>query len=448
MKSSVFALSLLLILTSISVAEEVAPGIVKEIFKVPETGNEVWLYHPEAPSSKKLTTVLVAPAGSSMYHGMPLVKEDEAEHIPYARAGMVVIAYETSGQIKNGTSNSSIKSAFSKFVRSKGGVLDAANALKAATGRFSFIDTDSIYSVGHSSAGTLALQVAQNSNSIKGCIAYAPVINLGPTHIFLLQAAPETGKLFLKYQQELAPSGHIDKLTSPVLIFQAADDRIVSAGDTERFVQSLSDYLKAHDFEKIDTGGHYQSMIDVGIPRAIEWIRAVEGGKGPEPPSADTRLLTGKTLTLNLLPGMKTREYSKSEIAKDYFVTYWKHPIGTIAEVSLDREKSDVTWAEVEEAAQKMHEIKNRSAAKTPPTSPVAEDSYSAPSIAPIKKGPFRGFWIRRKVHAWETGENVISAYYLLWDRKDMWLGQFHGGESEQIKFHTMIENAVINKPE
>ena len=73
-------------------------GIVKYEIALP-TGkptNHLWIYLPEKPKGK-LPLILIAPAGSPLFHGMALAQDDEYEHIPYARAGFAVVAYELDG---------------------------------------------------------------------------------------------------------------------------------------------------------------------------------------------------------------------------------------------------------------------------------------------------------------------------------------------------------------
>src|SRR5262245_43535413 len=59
--------------------------------------SRIWIYLPEEPTGRKLPCVLIAPAGSRLFHGMSLGQGSVAEHLPYVRAGFVVVAYDIDG---------------------------------------------------------------------------------------------------------------------------------------------------------------------------------------------------------------------------------------------------------------------------------------------------------------------------------------------------------------
>ena len=428
--------------------QEVAPGVLKDVFRVAGSNADVWVYRPEKLPAPKLATVLIAPAGSSLFHGMPLNKGDEAEHIPYVRAGMAVVAYATSGQLKDGASDDEMMSALDAFVRSKGGVLDASAALRAAAERHSFIDTARVYAAGHSSAGTLALGVAQSSKILKGCIAYAPATALNGVLLRLANRDSELSKTFQAYMQELEPLNHIEQLNCPVMVFHAADDRLVRSHEIKTYVEALGDHLKAHTFEGVETGGHYNAMIDIGIAKGIDWIGKVEREEGPRPPSAESRKIKGRSLELTLLPGMKTRSDGEARRARDNYDFYWRHPHGYLMEVQLYRSHKDVGWEKVQENAEMVHKRESAKAEKPLALRPNADKSFSNPTMAPISKGPFRGMWTTRKKGIRKSGATHVETWYLLWDRKDAWYAIFKGDDSERAKLHAILESAVLAAPE
>jgi hypothetical protein len=62
--------------------------------------NKIWTYLPERKAEDgSLPCVLVAPAGTALINGMDLSDGDRPEQLPYARAGMVVVAYSLSGPV-------------------------------------------------------------------------------------------------------------------------------------------------------------------------------------------------------------------------------------------------------------------------------------------------------------------------------------------------------------
>jgi len=53
----------------------------------------------------------------------------------------------------------------------------------------------------------------------------------------------------------------------------------------ETFVRSMQAAGKKIAFERVATGEHYQSMIDLGIPGGIKFMESL--GAKPMPPAAD-----------------------------------------------------------------------------------------------------------------------------------------------------------------
>ena len=139
-----------------------------------DSGCAFWVYYPEGATESKRACVLVAAAGSRLFHGIKLTEEDVAEHLPYAKAGFVVIAYDVSGPLSENASGRPVFAACRLFKEAEGGVRDGLAALEAAEKKYAFIDSNAVYAAGHSSAGTVALALAQKSERVKGCVAYAP----------------------------------------------------------------------------------------------------------------------------------------------------------------------------------------------------------------------------------------------------------------------------------
>lgn len=70
-----------------------------------------------------------------------------------------------------------------------------------------------------------------------------------------------------------SPMNHVDSFACPVFIFHARDDSNEPFKRTESFVNLMKASGKQITFLAADNGDHYQSMIDQGIPAAVEWIQ-------------------------------------------------------------------------------------------------------------------------------------------------------------------------------
>ena len=138
----------------------VAPGVVMRAAIIPAgaRAQRVWIYLPSPAKAGPLPVVLIAPAGSRMFHGMALAKGDQPEHLPWAKAGFAVVAYDLSGQINDSMTEAQFKNAARQFTDSKFGIADAHNALTYALSAMPQLDARHVIAVGHSSAATIALQ--------------------------------------------------------------------------------------------------------------------------------------------------------------------------------------------------------------------------------------------------------------------------------------------------
>jgi acetyl esterase/lipase len=235
----------------------------------------VWVYVPEHTPGQKLPCVLVGPAGSPLILGMDLTEGDRAEHLPYVRAGYVVVSYEIDGRLpnRNKATQREIIVAATTFKAAKAGVLNARTALDFALEKVPEIDSHHLYSAGHSSAATLSLLVASSDPRIKGCAAFAPVTDvegrIGRRAILELSVSIPGYDEFMKAS---SPMTQTEALKCPVFLFHARDDTSVPFSESVRFAEALKQTNSRVTFAEVAEGDHYDSMIKEGIPRAIEWF--------------------------------------------------------------------------------------------------------------------------------------------------------------------------------
>jgi dipeptidyl aminopeptidase/acylaminoacyl peptidase len=132
-----------------------------------------------------------------------------------------------------------------------------------------------VYTAGHSSAATLSLLVAQEEPRVSACVAFAPVTDLlkflGPG--FTGAAPPD----YLDFLKRSSPLVGASKLRRPLFLFHAEDDTVVSVGESERFAEEVRKVNPAVTLVRAGSGGHYQPMVEQGIPQAIEWLRKLAG---------------------------------------------------------------------------------------------------------------------------------------------------------------------------
>ncbi|QGJ71103.1 Hypothetical protein PBC10988_28060 [Planctomycetales bacterium 10988] len=259
----------------------------------------VWIYLPEgADQAKSLPCVFVAPAGTPLIHGIELSEGDQPEHWPYVEAGFAVVAYDLSGKVPTAFQSKLtgrwLDNSFRIFHRSQAGLLNAQQAIDFALENVPEIDPEMLYAAGHSSAGTLALQLSQREPRIRGCVAYAPCVDIKK---HLSQGDSSFGQQFVqrsdvaKFLENYNPWNNLGRTQCPTFLFAAKDDSVVSVDGISDYFKALKEEGKKTELTTINSGGHYDSMIEEGIPRGIEFLsRLVESQGGPDlTPSAVTR---------------------------------------------------------------------------------------------------------------------------------------------------------------
>lgn len=251
----------------------------------PGANGRVWIYLPEGNTpAGSLPCVFIAGAGSTLMQGMQLSDGDQDEHFPYVKAGMAVVAFDLDGG--GGSSNFDVDAAqpqevnvedvtgYKSFRDSQAGLVNARNALEYTLANVPEVNPKQLYSVGHSSAGTLALLFAEHEPRLAGCVAYAPAIDLKsrfPGALVRMMSAMLPN--LPEFVVQSSPRTHEDKLNCPTMIFHAADDQNVPIADSRAFVKRMQDKKKDVTLVEVPTGDHYESMIDEGIPKGIEFIK-------------------------------------------------------------------------------------------------------------------------------------------------------------------------------
>lgn len=245
----------------------------------PGHGGRLWLYLPEGfHAQQSLTCVLIAPAGSNLLTGKSLSADDQGEHIPYAQAGFAVMAYELDGPVDEDPSNARLFRGYAAFRGARGGLVNARNAMEYILAKVPEVHPQRIFAVGHSSAGTLALLYTAHDPRIHGCVAFAASSDTRAGFRELLNVPNIESRMvgLENFIKSTSPSTHEALIHCPVLLFHAHDDMTVPIAQSVDFHQRLQAHNRAVSLETVPTGNHYDSMIQKGIPLAIQWMRARE----------------------------------------------------------------------------------------------------------------------------------------------------------------------------
>jgi len=235
--------------------------------------------------------VILAPAGSNLISGRDLGDGDHPEALPWANAGYIVIQVALPGAIADPerVTGGEVKRTFAEFSAARAGLGCVEQVLAYIKQEMPQVDPRRIATVGHSSAGTLALLAAESNPEIKACVAFAPCVDVTEFHrdnFTILETVIPTVR---KFCSDYSPINHVDRLQCPIFFFQADDDSVTPVAGAIRFVDAAKEKQKRIEFVRVPTGDHYQSMIDQGIPPAIRWLDATFARATAPRPSADQR---------------------------------------------------------------------------------------------------------------------------------------------------------------
>ena len=230
-----------------------------------------------------LGCVLVGPAGTNLLTGNDLDDPNyHQETLPYAVAGYVAVTYSLDGPLppgSDGSNTADLSTAYRGFSGAYAGLVNARAAMEFVLARLPEVDPKRIFAAGHSSAGTLALLFAEHEPRLKGCVAYAPCTNV-ESHLGVMLRLLAAGNQFpgiVDFAKRSSPATHISRIKCPVFLFWAADDQVVAPAELQRFAAEIGRLRTDVTSRAVTSGGHYEAMINPGVPQAIQWLRGLPG---------------------------------------------------------------------------------------------------------------------------------------------------------------------------
>lgn len=237
---------------------------------------------PGTHAAGSLGCVLVAPAGTILLTGTDL--DDGSYHdetLPYVNAGYAALSYSLDGNLGvelSKATHAHVAPAYAQFSAAQAGLVNARNALDFVLAKVPQVAPNRVFVAGHSSAATLALLFAEHEPRLAGCIAFAPCTDVETRQREL--ARDPVAQRFLPglndFLKRSSPQTHAARIQCPIFLFHARDDGNVPLSESAAFVARLQQMQKTVQFIQVATGGHYQSMIDQGIPQAIQWLRTIQ----------------------------------------------------------------------------------------------------------------------------------------------------------------------------
>ena len=316
-------------LPNLGSARSIRPGVDFREVRLPVARDEpgyaskLYIYVPKGHHPpKSLPCIFIAPAGAIAFAGMELGSEDQSEHIPYAAAGFVVVAYEIDGNIPDTdtATDAEILQAAQRYWAAGAGIVNARNAIDFALAKIPEVDPSRLFTAGHSSAGVQSLLLAENDSRIKGCIAYAPVVDLElrvSDVLPLYRCAIKDFDVLLKLA---SPRAGESRLHCPVFLFHALDDDVVPVSESTGLADRLQRDGRSVELKTASSGGHYDSMISQGIPSGITWLKRISGlESSPTSPrtAPDVNDLADARSTTKGVGGTSVNPFEESPAASD-----------------------------------------------------------------------------------------------------------------------------------
>jgi dienelactone hydrolase len=296
----------------------IAPGVTEREAVLPSPAGwfQVWVYLPDRPTRARLPCILIAPSGSRLFHGQVLHEFDRPQHIPFARAGFAVVAYEIDGAVSDEDSDDEMVPPARAFQAADGGLMNERAALDFALANVPEIDPGRIYAAGHSSAGTMALYVAEHDPRIAACAAFAspPSVasHIGPGGVDYLESRIPGSRQFLS---RISPDTGIASLRCPVFLFHSEADTTVRPSKIAQFAEALRRVNPRVKYVMVHRGGHTAATLETGIPMAIEWLKGLDGRYDRGGASRAARTHTKKQIPVERKMKTRTTEASPLKTA-------------------------------------------------------------------------------------------------------------------------------------
>jgi dienelactone hydrolase len=243
----------------------------------PGHGGQILLHLPPGDHApRSLPCILITGAGTDLLSGVLLEGQGNPdEYIEYVQSGFAVLVYELDGPNAGEDGDiAAMQRSLAAYRASAAGLVNARNALEYALTKVPEVNPAKIYAAGHSSAGTHALLFAAHEPRLAGVIAYAPACDVPKwfgSRLWMMSKLLPGSADFIT---QSSPSTHMGRIKCPTYLFHAEDDTICELAETQAFADKLQRQGTDTKLVTVPTGDHYDSMIQQGIPAAIDWLKA------------------------------------------------------------------------------------------------------------------------------------------------------------------------------
>ena len=183
------------------------------------------------------------------------------------------MAYDLDGPLAKGASNREGGwKRYGSFRDAQYGVLNGRIAIDYVLSHVPAIDPGELFAAGHSSAGSVALNLAAADPRLRAVVAYAPGVDAATRFTSKAKAAFSGYVAIDEILAAASPINHMAGIGCPVFLFHADDDDNVTKEEFEKLVSGLQSAGKQVTVATVPEGGHYESMINKGIDAGIKFL--------------------------------------------------------------------------------------------------------------------------------------------------------------------------------
>lgn len=272
--------------------ERLEPGVLWREVKLPGGDGErtLWVYVPDDSKPEKRPCIFIAPPGTAGIHGSKLSQGNRVEHLPWVHAGYIVVAYSLDGDIPENAQKWQVVRGIRAFEKAHAGMDNEKAAVEYALKHIANVNPDKLYAVGFDSGGQTALLSAENDRRIAAVVAFAPICDIIQTSDNdVVESISKDISDFPDFIRECKPATKASSLKCPVYLFHSEEDTEQDTEEITGFAKTLHLTNNSVTVCLNPAGDHYKSMINTGIPQAIQWLKnGMPVNFAIEPPGNDT----------------------------------------------------------------------------------------------------------------------------------------------------------------
>lgn len=265
-------------LPSLPEPEQIEPGVwLYELeHRLGEGREKIWIYRPALPDAPGFDPgatplVVIPPFGASLIEGVRLESFHRDGHLPFVRAGLVVVSFSIPG-----APSPDMAAGVGRFMRAQAGLRDLHRARALALARLEEVDPEAVFVAGELDAASLAILYAEYA-PVAGVVALLPEWTR-PVSAELRRDVRLTRGLapgLMDFVVNRLPRTRLERLGAPVALGAMPEVEPESAAVMRDFAAEL---------EATGVGVSLFSAIDDGdaVEQSLAWIRARTAQRAPK----------------------------------------------------------------------------------------------------------------------------------------------------------------------